>query len=44
MVPEKLLRPSGLSVDEALKYIVSLGVVTPSDDVLDQPIKQDLHS
>eukprot|EP01030_Chromulinospumella_sphaerica_P014280 gene14280-14073_t len=32
MVPEKLLRPSGLSVDEALKYIVSLGVVTPSDD------------
>ncbi len=44
MVPEKLLRPSGLSVDEALKYIVSLGVVTPSDDVLDQPIKKDLHS
>lgn len=44
MVPEKLLRPSGLSVDDALKYIVSLGVVTPSDDMLNQPIKQDLNS
>lgn len=44
MVPEKLLRPSGLSVDDALKYIVSLGVVTPSMDVSDQPIQQDLHS
>lgn len=37
IVPEKLLRPSGLSVDEALKYIVSLGVVTPAEDMLDQP-------
>ena len=37
MVPEKLLRPSGLSVEEALKYIVSLGVVAPSDDALNQP-------
>lgn len=36
MVPEKLLRPSGLSVDEALKYIVSLGVVAPSEDVSTQ--------
>jgi uncharacterized membrane protein len=44
MVPEKLLRPSGLSVDEALKYIVSLGVVAPAADMLNQPIKQDLHS
>jgi len=44
MVPEKLLRPSGMSVDDALKYIVSLGVVTPSMDVSDQPIQQDLHS
>lgn len=44
MVPEKLLRPSGLTVDEALKYIVSLGVVAPVEDVLNQPIKQDLHS
>lgn len=41
VVPEKSLRPSGLSVDDALKYIVSLGVVIPSNDVLDQPIKQD---
>ncbi|HEX4857081.1 MAG TPA: DUF502 domain-containing protein [Limnobacter sp.] len=41
MVPESLLRPSGLSVDEALKYIVSLGVVAPSEDALNQPIKQD---
>ena len=37
MVPEKLLRPSGLSVDDALKYIVSLGVVAPPEDVLNQP-------
>lgn len=44
MVPESLLRPSGLSVDEALKYIVSLGVVAPAEGVLNQPIKQDLHS
>lgn len=44
MVPEKLLRPSGLSVDDALKYIVSLGVVAPPEDVSDQPIKQELHS
>lgn len=44
MVPEKLLRPSGLSVDDALKYIVSLGVVLPAIETLDQPIKQDLNS
>lgn len=31
IVPERDLRPSGLSVDEALKYIVSLGVVSPQD-------------
>lgn len=37
MVPEKLVRPSGMSVDEALKYIVSLGVVAPAEDTLDQP-------
>ncbi|HEY1059231.1 MAG TPA: DUF502 domain-containing protein [Limnobacter sp.] len=29
IVPENSLRPSGMTVDEALKYIVSLGVVTP---------------
>jgi uncharacterized membrane protein len=29
IIPERLVRPSGLSVDEALKYIVSLGVVAP---------------
>lgn len=37
MVPESLLRPSGLTVDEALKYVVSLGVVTPPEDILNQP-------
>ncbi|WP_370262859.1 DUF502 domain-containing protein [Limnobacter sp.] len=37
MVPKNLLRPSGLSVDEALKYIVSLGVVAPAEAPLDQP-------
>jgi uncharacterized membrane protein len=44
MVPEKLLRPSGLSVDEALKYIVSLGVVSPLNDVLIQPIEKESNS
>ncbi|HEX4918759.1 MAG TPA: DUF502 domain-containing protein [Limnobacter sp.] len=38
MVPKSLLRPSGLSVDEALKYIVSLGVVAPAQATPDQPI------
>lgn len=37
MVPEKLLRPSGMEVDEALKYIVSLGVLSPPQDVLINP-------
>lgn len=32
IVPEQTLRPSGMSVDEALKYIVSLGVVAPPED------------
>jgi uncharacterized membrane protein len=41
MVPEKLLRPSGMSVDEALKYIVSLGVVAPPEDVSNQLKKSD---
>lgn len=36
MVPKNLIRPSGLSVDEALKYIVSLGVVAPSAAPTDQ--------
>ena len=38
VVPESLLRPSGLSVDEALKYIVSLGVVAPPQDLSVQSI------
>ncbi|HEX4880122.1 MAG TPA: DUF502 domain-containing protein [Limnobacter sp.] len=38
MVPKKLLRPSGLNVDEALKYIVSLGVVAPTTATPNQPI------
>jgi uncharacterized membrane protein len=37
LVPEKDLRPSGLTVDQALKYIVSMGVVSPSIDVSNKP-------
>ncbi|MFN4327246.1 MAG: DUF502 domain-containing protein [Limnobacter sp.] len=35
IVPKQSLRPSGLTVDEALKYIVSLGVVVPPADAPD---------
>lgn len=37
VVAEKDLRPSGLTVDEALKFIVSMGVVAPPSDETDQP-------
>lgn len=39
IVPESAVRPSGLSVDEALKYIVSLGVVAPPPELSNQPIQ-----
>lgn len=32
MLPAIEVKPSGMSVDEALKYIVSMGVVTPTED------------
>jgi uncharacterized membrane protein len=31
MVPAAAVRPLAMSVDEALKYIISMGVVAPSD-------------
>ena len=35
-VQEKDIRPSGMTVDEALKYVVSMGVVAPSENTVDQ--------
>ncbi len=29
MVPRERVRPLGMSVDQALKYIISMGVVSP---------------
>ncbi|GLR25643.1 MULTISPECIES: DUF502 domain-containing protein [Limnobacter] len=41
LVPEKDLRPSGLTVDEALKYIVSMGVVAPHSETHSNPNLQE---
>lgn len=41
LVPEKDLRPSGLTVDEALKYIVSMGVVAPQAETHPNPNLQE---
>lgn len=35
-VPEKNIRPSGMTVDEALKYVVSMGVVSPSQGTVEK--------
>lgn len=36
LVAEEDTRPSGMSVDEALKYVVSMGVVTPPADTVEK--------
>lgn len=36
LVAEQETRPSGMSVDEALKYVVSMGVVMPAGDAVEK--------
>jgi len=41
MMPRDAVRPLGMSVDEALKYIISMGVVAPPAGVITRPEEAD---
>jgi len=41
MMPRTAVRPLGMSVDEALKYIISMGVVAPPAGAMPSPVEAD---
>jgi uncharacterized membrane protein len=43
MLPRADTLPLAMSVDEALKYIISMGVVSPVADPKSLPLKADAH-